>query len=106
MGDDIITNGPLDDDGGTLVNVQSPKPPFSKSSYQYTRELVVNVDFTSGNDIVFKFPACVKVEWASFTDGDGTVITYTEAALTTPYGRKITLAAVATNVKCNVICEV
>lgn len=106
MANDIITTGPMDDDLGTLINVQSPKPPFNKPSYQYSRELVVNVDFTSGNDIVFKLPAAVKIEWASFTTADGTVVTYTEAALTTPYGRKITLAAVTATVKCFIIAEV
>ena len=106
MADDIITSGPMSDDLGTLINVQSPKPPFNKSSYIYTRELIVNTDYTSGNDIVFKIPAAVTVEWASFTTHDGTVVTYTEAALTTPYGRKLTLTAPTTNIKCHIICGV
>ena len=106
MADEIIITGPMQDDLGTLVNVQSVRPPFNKPVYEYSRELIVGTDYTSGDDIVFQIPAAVTVDWASFTTPDGTVITYTEASLGTPYGRKITLTAPTTNVKCNFKCGV
>ena len=101
-----ITNGPLNDDLGTLINVQSPKPPFSKSSYQYVRHLVTDTDFASGDSIVLEFSAVEQIEWANIMTIGGVAIAFTEAALTGG-GRKITLAGThTTDVICNVICKV
>jgi hypothetical protein len=101
-----ITNGPLNDDTGTLINVQSPKPPFNKSSYQYVAHLVVDTDFPSGDSIVLAFSAVEDIEWANICEDDGTIITWTLADLTGG-GKKLTLAGTHTaDIHANVICKV
>jgi hypothetical protein len=105
MGTDTIKSGLINDDNGVLMNLPSPFPPFQKGHGVYSEELIVNTDFTSGNDVVFEFEGSAKILYAHFTSHVGATIAYVEADVggTVLRGRKLTLSAVATNIKAYVV---
>lgn len=105
MAIDTIQSGVMHDDTGVLMNLPSPFPPFQKGHGVYCEELIVNTDFTSGNDVVFAFEGSDKILYAHFTNHVGATIAFVEADIggTVVAGRKLTLSAVATNIKAYVV---
>ena len=105
MAIETINSGLINDDNGVLMNLPSPFPPFQKGHGVYCEELIVDTDFTSGNDIVFAFEGSAKILYAHFTSHVGATIPFVEADIggTVLRGRKLTLSAVATNIKAYVV---
>jgi hypothetical protein len=100
-----INSGLVNDDNGVLMNLPSPFPPFQKGHGVYCEEKIVTTDFPSGDDIVFSFEGSAKILYAHFTNHVGATIAYAEADIggSVLRGRKLTLSAVATNIKAYVV---
>lgn len=100
MGTVNIDTGVIHDDTGIAFLVPSPIPPFRKGYGEYLEEKVVGTHFTSGDDLVFKFEGSEKILSALFTTDDGTIKTFTEAAISgVSLGRQLTVANCTTNIK-------
>ena len=89
----------------TIIGSLNARYPFQKPIGILSDELIVDTDFTSGNDLVFEIPAIGQVYYASFVSNVGAVINFAEAALTSETGRKLTLSAVSTNVKYFIVTD-
>jgi len=105
MGTDTILAGHIDDGLGMIVNVISVHPPFQVGVGIHSQEYIVDTDFTSGNDVLFSIEGTDKIRMAVFTTEDGTIITYTEAALASGTGIGLTLAAVTVDFKAFIIFD-
>lgn len=80
--------------------------PFAKAACIVMAIYVVGTDFTSGDDVVLEFKSTTKV-FMSATTNDGTIKTYTEAAMASPYvGRKFTFTNVTTDLKVFAVTDV
>lgn len=95
MADSIINTGPMVDDLGLIVNVQSPKPPFQTGVGIHAKLYVNGTDFTDTNDIIFRVRNCPGIRYAQFLTEVGAVWAQSVAA-NAYHGFDITLAAVTT----------
>ncbi len=100
-----INTGHINDDNNMILSIISQAPPFQQPIGIASGELVVNTDFTSGNDLLFKLPGTTKIRYAHFTGIDGATILYTEADTTAPIGKTFALAARTANVKFIIIFD-
>ena len=107
MAVDTLTWGHIADGNDVLCNIQSPKPPFSKSACIMAFELVVGTDYTSGNSIVINLAGIDQIVFAVVTKStDGTIVESADAANTTIQGRKLTIAASTTNLRVLIITDI
>lgn len=96
MAIDYINTGPMVDDLGLIVNVQSPKPPFQTGVGIHTKKYINGTDFTDTNDIVFRIKNCPGIRFAQFLSEVGAVWPQAVVANATYHGFDITLSAVTT----------
>lgn len=102
-----VKTGVMNDDTGIMVTVLNIMPPYRKGVVEYCEELIVNTDFTSGEDLIFEFEGHTKILHAVFTTHQGAIVQYTEAAIGgTKVGQKLTLTAPTTNIKARIVAEV
>lgn len=102
-----INTGVVNDDVNVLKNVINPMPPYLKEHGEYVAELLVGTDFTSGDDVVLAFEGSTQIYHAVITTNDGTIKTYTEAAIGGGVvGQKLTMANCTTNLKCRVLYSI
>lgn len=106
MADTFIYTGPMVDDLGLIVNVQSPKPPFQHGVGIHAKAYVVDTDFPSGNDVVFRIKNCPGVRYAHFTNNVGETVAYVKAAYAAGYGFQFTLAAQATDIQAYIVFDI
>lgn len=100
-----INSGHINNDNGMLVASINPKPPFRFPVGIHAQEYVVDTDFPSGDDLVIEFPGITKIKYASVVDNAGGEVAYAEAADSSGTGKKLTMTALATNVKVFVITD-
>lgn len=99
-----INTGPMVDDLGLIVNVQSARPPFNVGIGIHAKTYKVGTDFTSGDNVVFNVKASPAIRFASFAGPNGAIKTYTKGALS-PIGTSFTLAAVTTDIQALIIFD-
>ena len=105
MADEFISTGPMVDDLGMIVNVQSPRPPFQVGVGILAKTYVVNTDFTSGNDITFIVKNSPGIRFAAFVDNVGGDIAYAKSANTTYHGFNLKLTGPTTDIQALIIYE-
>jgi hypothetical protein len=94
--------GHIADDAGTIVNVQSPRPPFQIGVAIQCKTYKVGVDFTSGYDLVFNIAGTDEV-FAVFTTDVGAIKAYAETTYTAGHGKTLTLTGCTTDIKAFVV---
>lgn len=105
MATEYINTGPMVDDLGLIVNVQSPKPPFQAGVGIHAKTYVVGTDFTSGNDIVFRVKNSPGILYAQFLSHVGAVLPQAKTTNATYHGFDLTLSAVTTNIQAFIIFQ-
>ena len=105
MADEFISTGPMVDDLGLIVNVQSPKPPFQAGVGIHAKTYVVGTDFTSGNDITFIVKNSPGILYAQFLTHVGAVIPQAKTANATYHGFNLKLTGVTTNIQALIIFQ-
>lgn len=105
MGDVTIKTGHTHDDAGMIVSILSTRPPFLTGVGIHAKEYVEGEDFDNSDDIYFEIPAIKEVKFAMFTEDDGSVISYTESALSGG-GRQLKLTNVPdSNIKAFIVTD-
>lgn len=90
-----IDTGPMVDDLGLIVNVQSAKPPFNLPVGIHAKTYIEGTDFADGDTVNIFVKNCPGIKFASVTDVKGAVITIAIAADADTFGYKITFTATA-----------
>lgn len=106
MATKTIAMGHINNGNDVLLKGVGRMHPFAKSACIVNEVYLVGTDFTSGDDVVLEFKSTTKVFMLATTN-NGTVKTYTEAAISAPYvGRKFTFSSVTTDLKVFAITDV